>query len=64
MITLWRLYYALGGNFRPSKIEDCVLPADLKKTFAEFVKKNYVPNLLLTGGPGVGKTTVARAMLE
>ena len=51
-------------TYRPSKIEDCILPADLKKTFAEFVKKNYVPNLLLTGGPGVGKTTVARAMLE
>src|SRR6056300_868385 len=50
--------------YRPQKISDCILPTDLKKTFAEFVKKNYVPNLLLTGGPGVGKTTVARAMLE
>jgi DNA polymerase III delta prime subunit len=49
---------------RPQKISDCILPTELKKTFANFVKKNYVPNLLLTGGPGVGKTTVARAMLE
>jgi len=51
-------------KYRPSKIEDCILPAELKQTFANFVGKNYVPNLLLTGGPGVGKTTVARAMLE
>ena len=51
-------------KYRPSRIEDCILPAELKATFAEFVKKNYVPNLLLSGGPGVGKTTVAKAMLE
>jgi|TARA_R100000329_G_scaffold113185_1_gene92883 DNA polymerase III delta prime subunit len=51
-------------KYRPSKIDDCILPAELKQTFANFVDKNYVPNLLLTGGPGVGKTTVARAMLE
>ena len=51
-------------KYRPSQIDDCILPAELKQTFANFVDKNYVPNLLLTGGPGVGKTTVARAMLE
>jgi len=50
--------------YRPQKISDCILPTELKNTFAHFVEKNYVPNLLLTGGPGVGKTTVARAMLE
>ena len=51
-------------KYRPSRIEDCILPAELKATFAEFVNQDYVPNLLLSGGPGVGKTTVAKAMLE
>jgi len=51
-------------RYRPRSISDCVLPEDLKNTFSEFVKSNYVPNLLLTGRAGVGKTTVARAMLE
>jgi len=51
-------------KYRPRKIEDCVLVDDLKKTFLKFVDDKFVPNLLLTGGPGVGKTTVARAMLE
>ena len=51
-------------RYRPRTIADCVLPEDLKNTFSEFVKSNYVPNLLLSGGAGVGKTTVARAMLE
>lgn len=49
-------------RFRPKTIEDCVLPDRLKKPFQEYVKLGNIPNLLLSGGPGVGKTTVAKAM--
>ena len=51
-------------KYRPHKIEDCVLPANLKDTFQKFVDDKNIPNLLLSGGAGVGKTTVARAMLD
>jgi DNA polymerase III delta prime subunit len=47
---------------RPQSIEDCVLPERLKKPFQEYVNQNNIPNLILSGGPGVGKTTVAKAM--
>lgn len=51
-------------KYRPKTVEDTILPADLKATFQEFVNTKNVPNLILAGGPGVGKTTVARAMLD
>src|SRR6056300_1079878 len=51
-------------KYRPRTVSDTILPDNLKKTFQQFVDQNNVPNLILTGGPGVGKTTVARAMLE
>lgn len=51
-------------KYRPNRVEDTVLPPDLKQTFQQFVDKQEIPNLLLTGGAGVGKTTVAKAMLE
>jgi len=51
-------------KYRPQKIDDTILPEKMKETFRKFVTDGNVPNLLLTGGPGVGKTTIAKAMLE
>lgn len=51
-------------KYRPHKISDTILPKNIKDTFQEFVNKRVVPNLLLSGESGVGKTTVARALLE
>lgn len=51
-------------KYRPKKIEDTILPAELKTTFQQFVDQKNIPNLILSGSAGVGKTTVARAMLE
>ena len=51
-------------KYRPNKISDTILAPELKTLFQTFVDKENVPNLLLTGTQGVGKTTVARAMLE
>ena len=49
-------------KYRPQKIEDCILPEQTKKTFLEFLNKGEVPNLLLAGPAGCGKTTVAKAL--
>ena len=51
-------------KYRPRVIEDTILPQRTKDTFKKYVSDGSVPNLLLTGGPGVGKTTIAKAMLE
>ena len=48
--------------YRPRTIDDCILPPKIKETFKEFIKNKGIPNLLLSGGSGVGKTTVARAL--
>ena len=51
-------------RYRPKSINDCILPERLKKPFQEYVNQSNIPNLLLSGGAGVGKTTVAKAMCE
>ena len=49
-------------KYRPKTIEDCILPESTKKTFLDFLDKGEVPNLLLAGPAGCGKTTVAKAL--
>ena len=51
-------------KYRPKTIAECILPDRLKTPFQEYVNQNNIPNLLLSGGAGVGKTTVAKAMCE
>jgi DNA polymerase III delta prime subunit len=51
-------------KYRPKTIQDTILPEDLKRTFQEFINQGNIPNLLLSGSAGCGKTTAARAMLE
>ena len=51
-------------KYRPKTVEDTILPVDLKRTFQNFVDQGNIPNLILAGSAGVGKTTIARAMLE
>ena len=56
--------YLWVERYRPKKIADTILPIDLKQTFQAFVDQKNIPNMILSGSAGVGKTTVARAMLE
>ena len=51
-------------KYRPKTIEECILPDNIKETFRQFLNTGEIPNLLLTGPAGVGKTTVAKALCE
>lgn len=56
--------YLWVEGYRPRTIKEAILPVSLQGVFQKFVDDKNVPNLLLTGRAGVGKTTVARAMLD
>ena len=51
-------------KYRPKTVQECILPDSIKNTFQEFVEKGEIPNLLLAGPAGCGKTTIARALCE
>lgn len=56
--------YLLCEKYRPHKVEDTILPDRIKKVFQEYVNEGNIPNLMLTGPAGCGKTTIAKAMCE
>lgn len=54
--------YLWVEKYRPQKIDDCILTKELKETFKQFISSGELPNFLFAGGPGIGKTTVAKAL--
>ena len=56
--TLW------VERYRPQLVDDCILPDAIKSTFKDYVSRKEIPNLLLSGSAGVGKTTIAKALCQ
>jgi DNA polymerase III delta prime subunit len=56
--------YLLCEKYRPHTVEDCILPDRIKSVFQEYVNDGNIPNLMLTGPAGCGKTTIAKSMCE
>ena len=54
--------YLWVEKYRPQKIDECILPKEIKDTFKQFIDSGELPNFLFSGGPGIGKTTVAKAL--
>src|SRR5210317_837773 len=54
--------YLWVEKYRPQTINDCILTKELKETFKQFISSGELPNFLFAGGPGIGKTTVAKAL--
>lgn len=55
-------HYIWCEKYRPQTINDCILTKELKETFKQFISSGELPNFLFSGGPGIGKTTVAKAL--
>lgn len=62
MITTTTEQFLWPEKYRPKTIEECILPQHIKDIFIEYVKKGQIPNFLLDGTAGVGKTTIAKAL--
>lgn len=64
MITINSDQYLWTEKYRPKTVRDTILPLKMKNVFQQFVNQKNIPNLILSGNSGTGKTTIARALLE
>ena len=51
-------------KYRPHTIKDCILPDLLKSLLQSYVDNKLIPNLILSGSNGLGKTSAALAMVD